>query len=213
MGINCPQKGQPKVRTRNGQVYLADMSAMGASGIYKFDQETGSCEPIGCNSSIIKSTMMGLSHTVSDISADPTPQDWLYFWSFDVNNIDSTRVYYLSREREAPNRFTIFSCEESNTSTITTWNINLYPEAAPNLYEPKIGHGYGDIFHTGPRDNLVALLGELYTGVGGVTDTWSPTISQNADSLAGKMLSISKTNAESRQRRVVTASAIRITTG
>ena len=96
--------GQPKARTLGGQVFLADMSALGTSGVYKFNHTNGTCVPVGCDANTIKNNMMGLAYGPSDPYG---PQDWLFFWSFDVWEMSPGffRVYYLSRERAAPNRY------------------------------------------------------------------------------------------------------------
>ena len=83
----------------------------------------------------------------------------------------------------------MFSCDA--TENVTTWDIDLYPEDTPNLHQVKM-HGYGDIFHVGPNDDVVLILGELY--MQSLPDTaWTPEIAQKSSSLAGKMVSVSKT--------------------
>ena len=148
----CPRiNGQPKARTVDGKVYLADIGIVN-TGVFELNLTTRNCTRVGCNKETLKEKMMGAARSGDN------PQDYLWFWSFDVRHYEqTTRVYYLSREKDSPHRNTVFQCDSDSDTSIQSWNVNIHKQVDIDI---PVGHSYGDIFYVGPNDGLILVNGE-----------------------------------------------------
>ena len=190
VGNGCPVMAQPKARTLHGQVFLSDMSVTAASAVYKFNDNTGECTAMDNAADKVKETMMGV------FLVDGHPSDWLYFWSFDLQDLgnDQFRIYFLSRQRASPHNFTVFTYDTGTSEHLTAWNMNVFPIASPYVHNTSTTtHLYGDIFYVGPNETVVVLTGDL----GSMPySSWDPCMPQIMDNFIGKMIHITNDDAQ-----------------